>query len=548
MKFLFKNPKLTHISISFILALYFAIVVNVPVYSALCSIFSKLDEVKIGFILSIPVFFLAAFNFLFNIFSWPWITKPFFAILILLSAIVSYAGFNYGTLFDYNMIANIVQTNSGEARSYLSFYAVLWIFGMGILPALILLAIPIKQAKSFLNFIGKKLMSMIASIAVIGLIACFYYKDYAPVARNNSYLRQLIIPTQLVYSIAKYIDLTYLSTPIPYKEIGLDAKQKPLSLAAEQNKPTLMIFLVGETARSQNYELNGYDRPTNKYTKEQGIISFQHVKSCGTSTAVSVPCMFSIFTRDNYSRRKADNQDDWLDIMKRAGIGLFWIENDGGDKKVAKSIKKMTIDRSRVDNMCNGQTCFDSAMLENFEKNIDNMKGNRVLLMHLIGSHGPTYFQRYPENMKEFKPDCPRSDIQNCSKEQIVNSYDNTILYTDFFISQIIKKLQKLGDKYNTALFYISDHGESLGENGIYLHGLPYSIAPKQQTTVPMMVWMSPDFVKAKSVDQECLKNDSQNKSYSQGNVFHSMLGIMDIQTKVYDPNMDLFANCRHVH
>ncbi|CAH8193509.1 phosphoethanolamine transferase [Vibrio aestuarianus] len=541
----FKGINLSYVGISFCLALYFVVIVNLPVYSALSDVLSKLDGVKIGFVISIPIFFLATFNFLFNLFSWPWLTKPFFALLILLSAAVSYAGFNYGTLFDSDMIANIVETDSSEAGSYFSLYSLVWMIGMGIIPALLLIITPIQKNKSFFNLILRKLTSMAISLVVIGTVAMMYYQDYASVGRNNSYLRQLIIPTQLVYSIGKYVHRTYLATPIIYREIGLDAKQTPQALSAATDKPTLVVFVLGETARSQNYQLNGYSRPTNSYTKALNVISFQDVSSCGTATAVSVPCMFSSFTRDNYSRQAADNQDNFLDILKRAQVGLFWIENDGGDKNVAKNIDKIEIDRSRVDELCNGQTCYDMAMLENFEKNIDKMQGNRMLLMHLIGSHGPTYFQRYPQDKKVFQPDCPRADIENCTVDQIINTYDNTILYTDYVIAQTIEKLKTLEDKYNTALIYISDHGESLGENGLFLHGMPYGLAPAYQTQVPMMFWTSPGFEREKSLNTTCLRNNAQQKTYSQDNLFHSMLGIMDITTEVYNPHMDLFANCR---
>lgn len=541
----FKGINLSYVGISFCLALYFVVIVNLPVYSALSDVLSKLDGVKIGFVISIPIFFLATFNFLFNLFSWPWLTKPFFALLILLSAAVSYAGFNYGTLFDSDMIANIVETDSSEAGSYFSLYSLVWMIGMGIIPALLLIITPIQKNKSFFNLILRKLTSMAISLVVIGTVAMMYYQDYASVGRNNSYLRQLIIPTQLVYSIGKYVHRTYLATPIIYREIGLDAKQMPQALSAATDKPTLVVFVLGETARSQNYQLNGYNRPTNSYTKALNVISFQDVSSCGTATAVSVPCMFSSFTRDNYSRQAADNQDNFLDILKRAQVGLFWIENDGGDKNVAKNIDKIEIDRSRVDELCNGQTCYDMAMLENFEKNIDKMQGNRMLLMHLIGSHGPTYFQRYPQDKKVFQPDCPRADIENCTVDQIINTYDNTILYTDYVIAQTIEKLKTLEDKYNTALIYISDHGESLGENGLFLHGMPYGLAPEYQTQVPMMFWTSPGFEREKSLNTTCLRNNAQQKTYSQDNLFHSMLGIMDITTEVYNPHMDLFANCR---
>ena len=142
-------------------------------------------------------------------------------------------------------------------------------------------------------------------------------------------------------------------------------------------------------------------------------------------------------------------------------------------------------------------------------------------------------------------PDCPRSDIENCTKEQVVNTYDNTILYTDFFLSQAIQKLEKLTDKYNVALMYISDHGESLGENGVYLHGMPYSLAPKEQTHVPMILWMSDGFATEKGINETCLRKEGKEQSFSHDNLFDSLLGLMDVQTKEYREEQDIFAPCR---
>lgn len=533
-------------SFAFLLALYFTLVVNLPVYTELATILSKLDNVKIGFVISIPLFFLAALTLLFNLFSWPWFSKPFFATLLILSSMVSYAGYNYGTLFDYDMIANIFETDTSEASSYLSTYSLVWTLLMGIIPAIWVLRVKLTMRGSFIRMTLHKLAMILASVLAIGAIAALYYQDYASVGRNNSYLKKMIIPTQYVYSTTKYVRDTYFTTPQPYKEQGLDAKQSDQALAQAQTKPTLLVFVMGETARSQNYQLNGYERATNPYTSQFDVISFQDVSSCGTATAVSVPCLFSNLTRSNFERSVADNQDNVLDILNRAGVSLLWKENDGGDKGVARNIPSMTVDRSRKDAMCNGSTCFDMALLENFDQEVASMQGNRMIALHLIGSHGPTYFQRYPKEHAVFMPDCPRADIENCSVEQITNSYDNTIRYSDYVIGQAIEKLQSLEDQFNTALIYVSDHGESLGENGLFLHGMPYSLAPEYQTKVPLMLWMSPGFKEAKKVNDACLKAAAQQtEMYSHDNIFHSLLGIMDIQTNEYDATLDLFNPCR---
>lgn len=542
------RTKMSYASFTVMLAFYFAVVLNLPIYKELHHIFAQMESVKLGFICTIPLFFWAALTLIFSLFSWPYISKPFFIILLICSALVSYAGFNYGTIFDADMITNIMQTDSSEASSYLSLYSLAWFVLLGIIPAFFVASVSF-QSESLLKFIVKKLLSIVVAALVIVAIASVYYQDYASVGRNNSYLKKEIVPTQFVYSTFKYFKHTYFTTPVAYKELGLDARQSERALKMAQSKPTLLVLVVGETARSQNYQLNGYPRPTNPFTSQLDVISFQDVRSCGTATAVSLPCMFSNLTHDNYDHDIANNQDNVIDILKRAGIGMVWEDDDGGDKGVAKHIEKQMMNRTRVDQQCDGSTCYDMVLLEDFAKNIDKQSGNRLLVMHLIGSHGPTYYKRYPKEMGVFQPDCPRADIENCTNEQIVNSYDNSIRYTDYVLSQTIARLKSLEDKYNTALIYLSDHGESLGEDGLYLHGAPYALAPDYQTTVPLIVWMSPGFKQLKAVNYDCLNREAEKSDrYSHDNLFHSLLGIMDVETQVYQPELDLFAQCRQPH
>ncbi|CAK1734163.1 lipid A ethanolaminephosphotransferase [Vibrio crassostreae] len=526
----------------FVLAVYYLLVINLPISRELFNILSASQAESIGFIISIPFFFLAAFNFIFQVFNWPIFAKAFFILLLLTSSLVSYSMFNYGIFVDYGMIENVFETNSGEAASYLSSYSILWFVLMGGVPSLLLLFTDLER-ESWKGFAIWKAIGLLSSLIVIAIIAGLFYKDYASIGRNNSHLKKMIIPTEYVASTAKYINNTYIKEAIPYQEIGLDAQLKPEAKQAE--KPTLLVFVLGETARVYNYQYYGYEKETNDHTKPYNPIFFSDVQSCGTATAVSVPCMFSNMNRSNYDRDKAYNQDNVVDIMNRAGIHSIWREHDGGDKAVAHRIKEMTLVAKDSDPLCNNDVCYDTAMLENFEQDTQDLKQDSIIFYHISGSHGPTYFERYPEDHKKFVPDCPRSDIENCTKEQVVNTYDNTILYTDFFLSQAIQKLEKLTDKYNVALMYISDHGESLGENGIYLHGMPYSLAPKEQTHVPMILWMSDGFAEQKGINQTCLRKAGKEQSFSQDNLFDSLLGLMDVQTKEYRENQDIFAACR---
>ncbi|WP_373943907.1 phosphoethanolamine--lipid A transferase [Vibrio chagasii] len=526
----------------FVLAVYYLLIINIPLSQELFSIVQSSKSESLWFVLSIPIFFLAAFNFIFQIFNWPIFSKPFFIFLLITSTLVSYSMFNYGIYVDYGMIENVFETNSGEAASYVSAHSALWLVLMGGIPSIALLFTKLEK-ESWKDFLVWKAIGLLSSLIVITIIAGLFYKDYVSIGRNNSHIKKMIIPTEYVASTVKYINNTYIKQPVPYQELGLDAQQKPQAKTA--TKPTLLVFVLGETARVYNYQYHGYERETNAHTKPYNPIFFSDVQSCGTATAVSVPCMFSNMNRSNYDRDKAYNQDNVVDIMNRAGIHSIWREHDGGDKAVAHRIKEMTLVAKDSDPLCNKDVCYDTAMLEDFEKDTQDIKQNSIIFYHISGSHGPTYFERYPEEHKKFTPDCARADIENCTKEEVVNTYDNTILYTDFFISQAIQKLETLTEKYNVALMYISDHGESLGENGVYLHGMPYSLAPKEQTHVPMIVWMSDGFAEQKGINQTCLRKAGKEQSFSHDNLFDSLLGLMDVQTTEYRKNQDIFAPCR---
>ncbi|UPR54011.1 phosphoethanolamine--lipid A transferase [Vibrio cyclitrophicus] len=526
----------------FVLAVYYLLVINIPLSLELLSIVQASKSESVAFLISIPIFFLAAFNFIFQVFNWPIFSKPFFILLLITSTLVSYSMFNYGIYVDYGMIENVFETNSGEAASYVSAHSILWLFAMGIIPSLILLFTKLKR-ESWKDFFVWKSIGLISSLIVIAIIAGLFYKDYVSIGRNNSHIKKMIIPTEYVASTVKYVNNTYIKEPIPYQELGLDAKQAAQDKAT--TKPTLLVFVLGETARVYNYQYHGYERETNAHTKPYNPIFFSDVQSCGTATAVSVPCMFSNMNRSNYDRDKAYNQDNVVDIMNRAGIHSIWREHDGGDKAVAHRIKEMTLVAKDSDPLCNNDVCYDTAMLENFDQDTQDLTQNSIIFYHIAGSHGPTYFERYPEEHKKFTPDCARADIENCTKEEVVNTYDNTILYTDFFLSQAMQKLEKLTDKYNVALMYVSDHGESLGENGVYLHGMPYSLAPKEQTHVPLIFWMSDGFAAEKGINDTCLRKAGKEQSFSHDNLFDSLLGLMDVQTQEYRENQDIFAPCR---
>ncbi|MFQ1683284.1 phosphoethanolamine transferase [Aeromonas veronii] len=524
-----------------LLVLFFALVLNWPVFLHFYTVLSTLTHVKAGFAISIPLVLIAALNAVFIPFTFRFVLKPFFTVLILTGSIVSYAMLKYGVIFDAGMIQNIVETNSGEAGAYLNGSVALWFLLTGLLPVLMLWSLRIRYPARWYQGLAWRAGALAISLLFIGGVASLYYQDYASVGRNNKSLAKEIVPANYVHGLYKYGRDVLFATPIPYQHLGTDAK-----VVARGSKPTLMFLVVGETARSQNYSLNGYGKATNSFTaKEQGVVSFRNVRSCGTATAVSVPCMFSNLTRRGYDDQLASSRDGLLDVLQHAGVSVLWKENDGGCKGVCRNVPTIEILPKSYPALCQGESCYDEVLLEGLDQQIAGMKGNKLVAFHLMGSHGPTYFRRYPASERAFMPDCPRSDIENCSNEELVNTYDNTIRYTDKVVGLLIDKLKSLESQYDVGLVYLSDHGESLGAMGLYLHGTPYKFAPDDQTRVPLLTWFSPQLQADRQLDMGCLAAEASSQRFSHDNLFHSMLGIMDVQTKVYDGALDLFKPCR---
>ncbi|MBP4061614.1 MULTISPECIES: MCR-3-related phosphoethanolamine--lipid A transferase [Aeromonas] len=526
-----------------LLALVFAFLLNWPVLLHFYDILSNIEHFKIGFVVSIPFLLVAALNFVFMPFSIRFLMKPFFAFLFVTGSIASYTMMKYRVLFDGDMIQNIFETNQSEAFAYVNAPIIIWVILTGLLPAALIFFVKIEYASTWYKGIAQRLLSMFFSLVIVGIIAALYYQDYASIGRNNQTLNREIVPANFMYSTSKYLYRRYMAEPIPFVTLGDDATR-----VTKKDKPTLMFLVVGETARGKNFSMNGYEKDTNPFTsKSGGVISFNDVRSCGTATAVSVPCMFSNMGRKEFDDNRARNSEGLLDVLQKTGISIFWKENDGGCKGVCDRVPNIEIEPKDHPKFCDKNTCYDEVVLQDLDSEIAQMKGDKLVGFHLIGSHGPTYYKRYPDAHRQFTPDCPRSDIENCTDEELTNTYDNTIRYTDFVIGEMIAKLKTYEDKYNTALLYVSDHGESLGALGLYLHGTPYKFAPDDQTLVPMQVWMSPGFTKEKGVDMACLQQKAADTRYSHDNIFSSVLGIWDVKTSVYEKGLDIFSQCRNV-
>ncbi|RDL29544.1 phosphoethanolamine transferase EptA [Photobacterium damselae] len=522
-----------------LIALFFTLIQNIGLWHHLSDLFSKEPPHSWIFVATIPLFIFFALNIIFTLLIWPVAHRIFIPIIIILSSLATYGMYTYGTFFDYGMIVNIFETNTGEATSYLSWGLVPWFLIICVLP-IVVLSLTKVMFKPFWKELLSKLISIVVSVVVIAVIAGFYYKDYASLVRNHSEIKALLNPTNYITATYRYGRYQLVEAHMPFKHLGEDAVDTNKS-----GRPNVVVMVLGEASRSMNYSLNGYKRDTNPQLSQRDVISFKNVQSCGTATAVSVPCMFSDMTRATYKPTTVRHQDSVMDVLNHAGINLLWKDNDGGCKGVCDRIKHIEMTAKIDPSLCHNDSCYDQILLNKLQQFIDEQKQDTLIVIHLIGSHGPTYDDRYPAKFKHFTPTCDTSDLQNCTREQVTNTYDNSILYTDHILSQVVDIL-KADDKHaNTAMVYMADHGESLGEDGIYLHGLPYSIAPKEQTTVPLILWLSPSYEKSQKINRQCLIKESNQGGITQDNLFHTLLGMMDVKTKIYQPKLDIFNQCR---
>ncbi|MCL1057619.1 phosphoethanolamine--lipid A transferase [Shewanella gelidimarina] len=522
-----------------ITALYFTLVFNFPFLKEVWAVVTALPEYNLGFLYSIPLLVFCLCIQVINLLSLGghrYLLKPVLITLLLLSSLAFYSKLTYGVVFDYGMVQNSLQSHSSEAMMYLNQYSVFFFLVSGLLPAILIARSDVHYLSMGRNVAHSVKLSLISLVTIV-MIAYLYYPNYASVGRNNKFLQKSSIPFQYLVATGKYARDHYFSTPLEFKLLDSEPKLRNQHAGAKR----VLVMLVVETARADHFSHNGYSKQTNPYTQVQPVTSFKNMYSCGTATAVSIPCMFSALSREEYDHNKANSQQNLLDLVLLAGVDVLWVDNNGC-KGVCERVPTVTIDVKSDSPLCDGDYCFDETLLAPLENKLQNLTASTTLIvLHMMGSHGPTYYKRYPDNQRIFKDDCPRSDIQNCSTATLINTYDNTIAYTDWVISKVIDKLNRLPINTESAMLYVSDHGESLGENGAYLHGFPYALAPESQKHVPLLTW----FAEPMKVDTKCLRKNAEQNEFSHDNIFHSMLGLLQVSSSVYQASLDLFSSCK---
>lgn len=531
-------------SFNLLAALFFAFVLNALFLLRAWEIIPYTRVHDYLFAASMPVVLVAAFYLIFSLLAWPWIRKPLLIVLILASAAANYFMHSFGTVIDTNMIENVFESNAQETGALMSRNYVIWMLLMGILPVALVCSVHISNRQRWWWNLLQRLASALGAVLVILLMAVLFYKDYASLIRNNKGLVKMITPANIVSGTGHYVDQRYLQGSQALVKIGEDAKKGPLITAG--SKKTLVVLVVGETARAENFSLGGYARDTNPQLKKQQVIYYPNASSCGTETAISVPCMFSNMPREHYDANLAHHQEGVLDVLAHAGVSVLWRENDGGCKGACDRVPHTDMTQWQLPQYCHDGFCLDDVLLHRFDNYVDSLHNDGIIVLHQMGSHGPAYFKRYPAAFQRFTPTCDSNQIQDCDHQALVNTYDNSLLYTDDMLSRTIDKLKGLSDRFNVALVYLSDHGESLGEHGMYLHGAPYLFAPSQQTHIPLLLWMSPGYAAAYHIDQACLRQQAAETAVSQDNLFHTVLGLFNIQTQQYQPQLDMIKSCQN--
>ncbi|MGR7779215.1 phosphoethanolamine transferase EptA [Klebsiella aerogenes] len=537
-----RRPVLSRTAYLTLFACYIGIFLNLAFYRQVFPLLPVNNLHNWLVFLSMPIVAISVMNIITTLASFLKLDRVVISLFILLSASAQYFIWTFGVVIDRSMIANIFDTTPAESFALLSTQMVIVLGLSGLLMVLVAWWIKVRRPASFWRGTAMRLLNIAISALLIVLVAALFYKDYASVFRNNKELVKSLSPSNSIVALNSWYAHNRMDN-LPLVKIGEDAKQK--AVMHNGARKNLTIVVLGETSRAENFSLGGYDRETNPRLKQDDVVYFPKTTSCGTATAVSIPCMFSNMPRAHYDEELAHHQEGVLDILQRAGVQVLWNDNDGGCKGACDRVPHQNVTNLNLSGECIDGECYDDVLFHNLDSYIDNLQQDGIIVLHTIGSHGPTYYNRYPAEFKKFTPTCDTNEIQSCTQQQLTNTYDNTILYVDYVVDKAIKLLQSKQDRFTTSLVYLSDHGESLGEDGVYLHGLPYSIAPDTQKHVPMLLWLSPDYQQRYGVSSQCLQQQAKTNDYSQDNLFSTLLGLLGVDTREYQAKDDLLTPCR---
>jgi lipid A ethanolaminephosphotransferase len=472
----------------FLVVLFVMLTANISLFKHIVEIY-PLNLHHMLFLTSLFMFFTLLTALFFMAVSFGRKGRWLIALLLILSAQAAYYMDNFGVLMDSVMIDNIAHTDEKEMEGLLNLGMIIRILLLGVLPAWLVIRYWPKVSSISTEIKTRLKCLLLLIVALIALVLPFT-AGYTSFIREHKITRFYANPTYPVYSLIKYVELQLTSK----QQTKLTKTATDAQFLDLEGRNELVIMVVGETARADRFSLNGYHKETNPRLAKENIVNFTNVSSCGTSTGVSVPCMFSALGRKDYDKQKALNQENIVEVLAKNGIEVLWRDNNSDSKGVATRVRYEDFKTPTHNPVCEDE-CRDIGMLSGLDAYIAAKKGKDIMIvLHQMGNHGPEYYRRYPKEFAKFQPMCMTGELQDCTQEEVNNSYDNAILYTDYFLAEVIQFLKKYDGDYETAMLYVSDHGESLGENGVWLHAAPYIMAPKAQTHVPAILWLGQHF------------------------------------------------------
>jgi lipid A ethanolaminephosphotransferase len=522
--------------------LFWTVAVNQPFLAAALRLHAGAQGSSWSFVLGLGLMLASLHVLLAGLVCSSKTVKPILALLTIVAAIALYFTQTYGVVLDPSMLRNALHTDFAETRELLSWRLVLDLLLYAGLPiALLAFArVPVRPWRSALK---SRALLMTAALGVFAGTLLWQFQPLASAMRNHKEMRYLITPANALWSLGTVLVADARGATSPRQPIGLDAAPGP-SWAA-QTRPRLLVLVIGETVRGANWGLSGYARQTTPRLAQLPVLNFTDVSACGTSTEVSLPCMFAPVGRRDYDEARIRGSESLLHVLARAGVVVQWRDNQSGCKGVCAGLPTETVSPATAPGLCQGDRCWDEGLLRGLDARLQAMQGVQVLVLHMLGNHGPSYFRRYPAAFERFTPACHDDDLGRCSTEQIVNAYDNALLYTDHVLASLIGSLDAHAATVDSAMLFVSDHGESLGEKGLFLHGMPNPIAPREQTQVPMLMWWSSGFAQSAAIDRPCMQRRTAQPA-QHDHLFHTVLGLLDVRAALYEPRLDLSQGCRN--
>ena len=530
--------------------LWVAVLPNWPLWHALL-LLPETASVRGGlFVAGFGLMIAALCTALLAPFAWRAMIKPAIAVLLVVAALGAHFMGAYGVVIDSTMMVNVLQTDPREVRDLLSLSLLGSLLLLAGLPMLVLRWLPVRATR-WSRQAGIDVLGFMACMLTLLLLVLALFAALSATMRNHLSMRYLINPANSIYALA---DLALRAKAVPAdppQAIGANARIAP---RAPGTRPPLLVLVIGETARADHFALNGYARATNPELSAQGALSFRNVTSCGTNTAASLPCMFSHLGKAGFEARDREHEN-LLDLVQRAGMAVLWIDNQAGCKGLCERVPHAHA-RDPVAgvaalpaSLCDGDECLDDALLHGIDARLSALPAAArargvLLVLHPMGSHGPAYYKRSPPQRKPFRPECTTNVLQQCDHQALINAYDNSIAYTDHVLAKTVDWLALQQPRFDPGMLYVSDHGESLGENNLYLHGLPYALAPIEQKHVPMLLWLGSQAPADTRLPPACL-NAQRDAALSHDNLFHTTLGLLGIRAAEYKQNLDAFAACR---